>query len=488
MVCVNIRSGAKKVNRHLLLEFISGLRILGIFILFGFSQEAYTAGMASPDPARCLPVSAKLCVAGDDITDIWIDGSYLGTKEYCDLRKGCTPDTLCLPVPLQMLPDPEVCLAIKTVNKNPVMVYSSWELEVDCSGDKTFILNSENPARSGVSLYWDPTGGVSCGQGATPPIDGKGRSWTEQSYQPDNNPFTVSGASVTANTWTAAQIKNVRTGMVMSYISYDPNAVGTGAAQACGVLYWRQVGRLPVWIPTATPTVVFTSTKTYTPTSTFTPSWTFTTTYTYTTWPTPTETQTPLPIHVYIPRAIPTDTPQPAPTSTPVPIRRIRVAPTATPVFKPRFSPPVRERSIKIQPTPTFIWIRPTRTPTLVPWLNPTPIPKPTRNIPHPLPDWLSKLDKAQTILFQTPPVDIYVTFADGPGRYELVIVDGQGNPLATIYNQKVVAQSDAWVTWDGKDSHGSNVRPGKYFAIFYRNGILLRSISVFRSGGGTTP
>jgi flagellar hook assembly protein FlgD len=87
--------------------------------------------------------------------------------------------------------------------------------------------------------------------------------------------------------------------------------------------------------------------------------------------------------------------------------------------------------------------------------------------------------------VFQTPPVEIYVNFADGPGRYQLEVLDGKGTPLAMIFDKKIVGEQDAWVVWDGKDSRGQDAPIGQYFVIFYKDGKPLRSISVYRSGMG---
>jgi len=90
-------------------------------------------------------------------------------------------------------------------------------------------------------------------------------------------------------------------------------------------------------------------------------------------------------------------------------------------------------------------------------------------------------LDKEQSIEFSDAPANIYVGFADGPGVYQLQIVDSRGKLLQVIYDQKVVAQADAWVGWDGKDAQGLDVPPGKYFVIIYKDGKALKSLSVVR-------
>ena len=372
------------------------------------------------------------------------------------MASGCKPDHLCFEVPMFLIPGPTVCLAIKTENKNPVDVFSSWQFSVDCAGGKSFVVDSEHPDRGKITLYWDPTGGSTCGTGTPPPMDVAGQAWTNLAYNPASNPFTLTGSRVTATTWSAAHIQDILNGSDMPYISYDADALGSGVSQGCGILYWRQIAKLPEWLPTNTPTVLFTATPTFTVTSSYTPK--------------------PIPTATFTPRPIPTFTPKPWPTPKP------RILPTPVPTPRIRYIPSPQVRRYKLRPTATFVYHRPTRTPTPLPYRAPLYAPTPTRRKPTPPPVWLPKLDKVHTIIYQTPPVEIYVTFADGPGRYQLEMMDSQDNPLRMVFDKKVVAESDTWVTWDGKDERGREMPVGQYFVIFYKDGKPLRSISVVRS------
>ena len=97
-------------------------------------------------------------------------------------------------------------------------------------------------------------------------------------------------------------------------------------------------------------------------------------------------------------------------------------------------------------------------------------------------PALLNLLDREQIIQFSAPPANIYVTFADGPGWYQLKIVDGQNNLIKTIYDHHVVAESDAWADWDGQDAKGNDMPPGQYFVVIYKDGTALKSLLVIRS------
>jgi flagellar hook assembly protein FlgD len=91
-------------------------------------------------------------------------------------------------------------------------------------------------------------------------------------------------------------------------------------------------------------------------------------------------------------------------------------------------------------------------------------------------------LDKEQTLEFAAPPANIYVTFGDGPGWYQLQIVDGRARLVKTIYDRHVVAETDEWVEWDGQNGKGEDMPPGQYFVVIYKDGKALKSISVIRS------
>ncbi len=212
--------------------------------------------------------------------------------------------------------------------------------------------------------------------------------------------------------------------------------------------------------PTKTPTPppIPTSTKTFIPTKIPTSSFlipNFTST--------PTRTSTP-----YLPPATPTWTPRPP---VPTPTLRVKLLPTPTRVWKP-------------VPTPTR-WY-PTRTWTPLPLKKPQitdssfPIP---HSIPSPVPTWFPPLDTSQAITFLAPPANIYMVFADGPGLYQLKVVNARGVFVKNIYDQRIVAQKDDWVYWDGKDGEGKDMPPGQYFVLLFKDGKALKSISIIRSG-----
>jgi flagellar hook assembly protein FlgD len=84
-----------------------------------------------------------------------------------------------------------------------------------------------------------------------------------------------------------------------------------------------------------------------------------------------------------------------------------------------------------------------------------------------------------ETITFVNPPVNIYVTFADGPGKYKMEILDSQGNHLRTLFDKHVGGESERWLEWDGTNEQGKLMPATSYSAIFSKDGKVLRKISL---------
>jgi hypothetical protein len=203
------------------------------------------------------------------------------------------------------------------------------------------------------------------------------------------------------------------------------------------------------------------------------PTPTLTATYTFTPWP----TATPIPTATPRPTLVPILNLRPSPTPTTLPMNLSISQPTFVPISTPTPRPRPKRR---FKPTPTWVW-NPTRT--AKPWPTQTPVLEAAVATPPTVaPALLNLLDREQTIQFAAPPATIYVTFADGPGWYQLKIVDSQDNLIKTIYDHHVVAESDAWVEWDGQDKKGSDMPPGQYFAVFYKDGTALKSLLVIRA------
>jgi len=75
--------------------------------------------------------------------------------------------------------------------------------------------------------------------------------------------------------------------------------------------------------------------------------------------------------------------------------------------------------------------------------------------------------------------VNIDANFADGPGQYKVEIVDAEGNHLITLYDKHLTYRKETWVSWEGKNEQGTLMGPGKYYAIFTKDGNLMRKIAL---------
>lgn len=84
-----------------------------------------------------------------------------------------------------------------------------------------------------------------------------------------------------------------------------------------------------------------------------------------------------------------------------------------------------------------------------------------------------------QTIVFVNPPVNILVTFKDGPGRYKVVVVDSRENPVQVLYDKRISFEKETWLSWDGNNEQGKLQPYGHYSAVFSKDGKVLRHVAL---------
>ena len=110
---------------------------------------------------------------------------------------------------------------------------------------------------------------------------------------------------------------------------------------------------------------------------------------------------------------------------------------------------------------------------THAPWVpTPSPTPIPTVGITTEPP-----AAQAQTIVFESQPANIYISYADGPGVYRLEVVDASGRHLRALFEKRIVAQLDDWVEWDGKDDSGREMPAGPYTVLYTKDGKRLNKL-----------
>ncbi len=97
--------------------------------------------------------------------------------------------------------------------------------------------------------------------------------------------------------------------------------------------------------------------------------------------------------------------------------------------------------------------------------------------------------DQPETVIFNQLPANIDVSFADGPGHYQLKLLDEHGNIMRILYDANVTGQKDAWVEWDGKDKRGYDVPVGQYSVVFSKDGRVFKKIVLgWVESGKATP
>src|SRR5579871_6528974 len=202
----------------------------------------------------CSPTSAQICVAGDDTSTVYVGGVSLGVVNYCnwDGTGSCPPG--CLSVPTALLTGGQVCLAIETQNTAPLINYTSWDLDITCSGGGHSEITSDNGG-GGLSLYYTPNGNP-----APPPAnDGSGNPWYATNYSPSSNPFTFTPTDVNcAETW-GKPIFNPVSGSQLAFQANSCTA-DSGSSNVTGALFWRECTPIPTPAPTLGP-AAFTITK-----------------------------------------------------------------------------------------------------------------------------------------------------------------------------------------------------------------------------------
>ncbi len=222
--------------------------LIGICLVALFSRSALFA--------QCTPTAATLCASGDDITTIYVGGTLIGTFPYAGAPgTNGAGNATCMSVNPSLLTGGTVCLAVETQNTNPEDNFSSWDLDISCSGTNQ---HSEITSSSGgIQVDYVPTGYPA----ATPSPDNTTTAWYEPGFNNSTGAFSSSYCSsgVTAATWANAiynPVSGARIPFIANTCDGDYNATNNS-----GALFWRQCVTIPTPAPTIGPPN-FTITKT----------------------------------------------------------------------------------------------------------------------------------------------------------------------------------------------------------------------------------
>ncbi len=191
--------------------------------------------------AQCTPTSATLCISSDDYSQAYVGGSLIGTFPYAGAPgTGGAANPTCISVSTSLLTGSQVCLGIYTQNTAPQDTFSSWDLDITCSGGTHSEITSGS---GGLSVDY-----VSSGSPSTPPAnDGSGNPWYATNYTGGGFSSSYCSSGVTASTWANA-LYNPVSGQRLPFIA---NNCSGDYGTSVGALFWRQC----VPIPTPQPTI-----------------------------------------------------------------------------------------------------------------------------------------------------------------------------------------------------------------------------------------
>ncbi len=213
-----------------------------ISVLFAFSVNA-----------ACNPTAATLCVAIDDIADVWINSTYMGAFTYVNWDEPGVPT--CITFNPTILAETQNIVAIKVKNLRCCEVWGSWTIEATCSDGSHSCINSDATGDSQMRLDYIQ----SCTE--EPARDGSNREWWEREYQDSGSPPWQNPEVVTGTIY-GKTIFDPCTGQRLMPLSYD--ATSGAETDDCKHLYMRQE-----FIMTPVPTLPppsFTIAKSVTPT------------------------------------------------------------------------------------------------------------------------------------------------------------------------------------------------------------------------------
>src|ERR1035437_5501381 len=196
-----VRSGSKQT-----LVFL-GFILMSLFI----SRPLFSAW--------CTPTAATLCVAADDIAQVWINDNFAGSFTYVNWdQTGVYPK--CISIPAAWIFDsvPNV-IAIDVRNTRCCEIWGSWTIESMCQDGTHSCLSSDDP---GMMLYNALTPQPTP---SPPPPDGNGKLWWQVQYTAVATPIWQS-AVVDNGTIYGKLIYNPCTGKRLQPLSYSSGGSG----------------------------------------------------------------------------------------------------------------------------------------------------------------------------------------------------------------------------------------------------------------------
>jgi len=202
--------------------------------------------------AACDPTSVEVCVAVDDVSDVWINDAYIGQFNYVNWDEDGVYPT-CVTINPDIIEETGNVVSIKVRNTECCEIWGSWTIQSFCSDGSTSCLSSDD---EGMRLYPVLTPSTD-----PPPDDSSGNEWWEMAYE-DTDLSPWQDAVVDTGTIYGKLIYNPCTGTRLQPLSYDS---GGNAEDPDMHIYMRQPFSLTP-VPTLPPTN-FTISKSAAPTT-----------------------------------------------------------------------------------------------------------------------------------------------------------------------------------------------------------------------------
>ncbi|MBN2753834.1 MAG: DUF11 domain-containing protein [Candidatus Goldbacteria bacterium] len=222
-------------------RFLLIINFIAVFILLTVLTAVNTY-------AACTPVSATLCVNGDDNTSVWLNGNYVGAFNYVNWDS--TSEPVCMSVPVAWINSTGAnSIALSVTDTGGGQIWGAFALDVECAGGlHSYVSSNEGGIALSATLDYN----------IPPADDGGGNSWYETNY--DDSAWG-SAVMVTDKTW-AKLLYNPADGTVVDPYSYD--AIGNSGANEYdmytgqNMLYMRKTFTLNPVSPLPSPTITIT--------------------------------------------------------------------------------------------------------------------------------------------------------------------------------------------------------------------------------------
>jgi uncharacterized repeat protein (TIGR01451 family) len=177
----------------------------------------------------CVPASAQLCAAVDDIAEIYLNGVDMGQFGYVISGSPGSPKCIALDAAqLAALKDTGNEIAVSDLNTQGSEMWAQWTLDVTCSNGQHAYTSSANGA--GINMFH--TTGCPAG---VPANDPSGHQWWDPLYTRQgtwNSPVVVTGFTY------GKRIYDPATGSMMPPLGYSTTS--PAADNDCQMLYFIQ--------------------------------------------------------------------------------------------------------------------------------------------------------------------------------------------------------------------------------------------------------